>query len=256
MADDNENEFEEEFDFESEEDLLESADDEFGETDAYGASESKMPPLPALIGGGAAGLVLIIAIAYFAFGGEEEVIPPSPEPIVEIAPEPEPVKEPDPWGSNDGGDLLANDKPAITPKTVVEKIEAQEKNLNTKIQALEIKLNELLSKLGRLDSAMSVSSRDITDVNLKLEAINQELKMIAAPPAPTVKEEKVESLSEAYTNPTFTVHAIIPGRAWLKTRDGKTITVTEGDAIDGYGKVMGIDAPSGVVLTSSGVMLR
>ncbi len=255
MADDNENEFEEEFDFESEEDLLESAEDEFGESDTYGSSESKMPPLPALVGGGAAGLVLIIAIAYFAFGGEEEVIPPPPEPVVEVVPEPTPVVEPDPWGTNDN-DLLADKEPAITPKNVVEKIEAQEKHINIKIQALEIKLNELLSKLSRLDTAMGASSRDIMDVNLKLEAINQELKMIAAPPAPVVKEEKVESLSEAYTNPTFTVHAIIPGRAWLKTRDGKTITVTEGDPIDGYGKVMGIDAPSGVVLTSSGVMLR
>lgn len=255
MADDNENEFEEEFDFESEDDLLESAESEFGEEPVdYGSTgESKLPPLPVLIGGGAAGLVLLIAIGYFVFSGDEEPAPPPPPPIVE--PEPEPAPPPPPPSPWDTGDALS-DEPKITPKDVVDKIESQEKQINQKIQALEMKLNELLSKLSRIDQQMVASTRDITDVNLKLEAINQELKMMAAPP-PVMKEEaKVEPLSNAYTNPTFTVHAIIPGRAWLKSRDGNTITVTEGDEIEGYGKVLAIDAPSGVVITSSGVMLR
>lgn len=62
--------------------------------------------------------------------------------------------------------------------------------------------------------------------------------------------------NEAFTTPTLVVHAIIPGRAWLKTREGTTITVTEGDTLDRYGKVLVIDAANGVVITSSGVTLR
>ena len=54
----------------------------------------------------------------------------------------------------------------------------------------------------------------------------------------------------------MSVHAIIPGRAWLKSKDGSTITVTEGDSLERYGKVLVIDASNGVVITSSGVTLR
>lgn len=256
MADDNENEFEEEFDFESEEDLLESAEDEFGEaSEEYGGGGggSKLPPTPVLIGGGIGGLALIIIIAMFATGGDEEEIPPPPEPIPQVEPvKPEPIVQPDPWAQQGG--MLGED--AVTPKKVMERIETGEMQLTKKIQALEMKLNELLSRLGKLDQAMGVSSRDMADISMKLEAINQELKMMAAPPPAEKEEVEVGPLSEAYTNPTLTVHAIIPGRAWLKTRDGRTITVTEGDDVEGYGKVLAIDAPSGVVITSSGVMLR
>lgn len=261
MADDNETEFEEEFDFESEEDLLESAEEEFGEgtPDYGGGGGSNLPPLPVLIGGAAVGIIIIIIIVVMMSGGDDEKIappPPAPEPIVEELPtqQPAPIVEEDPWASS--SDTFGDDKPAITPKTVVERIEAQEQAINTQIRALEMKMNELLSKLSRLDQAVGASSRDIEDISLKLEAINQELKMMAAPaPAPTEKDT-VEEVSEAYSNPTLTVHAIIPGRAWLKTRDGRTITVTEGDPVEGYGKVLAIDAPSGVVMTSSGVILR
>ena len=61
---------------------------------------------------------------------------------------------------------------------------------------------------------------------------------------------------EAFASPTMTVHAIIPGRAWLKGKEGRILTITEGDYVEGYGKVVAIDAPGGVVITSSGITLR
>ena len=70
------------------------------------------------------------------------------------------------------------------------------------------------------------------------------------------KEMKILQTKEIFSDPIYSVHAIIPGRAWLRGRDGKTITVTEGDMLDKYGKILVIDAPSGVVITSSGVTLR
>jgi len=50
----------------------------------------------------------------------------------------------------------------------------------------------------------------------------------------------------------YYVDAIIPGRAWLKDENGKTITVSIGDQISGYGKVTTIDPVNGVVTTSNG----
>jgi hypothetical protein len=45
----------------------------------------------------------------------------------------------------------------------------------------------------------------------------------------------------------YTVSAIIPGRAWLKSEGGETVTVAEGDTLKGYGRIMKIDPYDGVV---------
>ena len=45
----------------------------------------------------------------------------------------------------------------------------------------------------------------------------------------------------------YSVQAIIPGRAWLKSENGETVTVAEGDMLKGYGRVTKIDPYDGVV---------
>lgn len=69
-------------------------------------------------------------------------------------------------------------------------------------------------------------------------------------------QELERSGAYAFASPQITVHAMIPGRAWLKGKEGRIMTVTEGDYIEGYGKVIAIDAGGGVVITSSGLTLR
>ncbi|HET9843268.1 MAG TPA: hypothetical protein VFP93_01255 [Gammaproteobacteria bacterium] len=252
MADENENEFEEEFDFESEEELIEPAE---GEVTTF-EEPRKKPPLPLLVGGALAAIAALGIGAYMFMGTKEELPPPAPAPQVVEPPPPAPMvpAAPDPW---DQGMLTEEDsKPKVTPQNIVEKLEAQEREINQQIQALERKLNELLSKLSSLDQAIGSSNRDLAQVSRKLEALNQELKMLATPAKEQEKPEAELQQSASYVNPSLTVHAIIPGRAWLKTRDGRTLTVTEGDPVEGYGKVIVIDAPSGIVITSSGVVLR
>lgn len=56
--------------------------------------------------------------------------------------------------------------------------------------------------------------------------------------------------------PEYVVHAVIPGRAWLKSSKGQIITVTEGESVGDYGKVLVIDAANSVVLTNSGITFR
>ena len=56
--------------------------------------------------------------------------------------------------------------------------------------------------------------------------------------------------------PEYVVHAVIPGRAWLKSSSGQIITVAEGDSFGDYGKIALIDAANNLVRTSSGVVFR
>ncbi len=50
----------------------------------------------------------------------------------------------------------------------------------------------------------------------------------------------------------YGVQAIIPGRAWLKSESGDTVTVAEGDYLKGYGRVTKIDPYDGIVAIDTG----
>lgn len=59
-----------------------------------------------------------------------------------------------------------------------------------------------------------------------------------------------EAASQVATN--YTVQAIIPGRAWLKSASGDTLTVADGDHLKGLGRVTRIDPYDGVVIIDTG----
>lgn len=134
-------------------------------------------------------------------------------------------------------------------------------NVN-RIKQLEDKLGEmtkLLAKvnqnIGAIDARMlgiteSVDSltRDVS--NVKKVIADEDLDLAG----PANKSEPKTQLT--YKPPGYSIHAIIPGRAWLKSSSGQIITVAEGDAVGDYGTVAVIDAANNVVRTSSGVSFR
>jgi intracellular multiplication protein IcmG len=54
----------------------------------------------------------------------------------------------------------------------------------------------------------------------------------------------------------LSLRAVIPGRAWLVDTQGRTYTVTQGDLVGNFGKVVQIDADAGRVITSSGYVFN
>jgi hypothetical protein len=77
-------------------------------------------------------------------------------------------------------------------------------------------------------------------------AANKEAAAIQTVPATQSAMRQVEPQA------TYTVQAIIPGRAWLKSDSGETVTVAEGDTLRGYGRVVKIDPYDGVVAIDIG----
>ena len=51
---------------------------------------------------------------------------------------------------------------------------------------------------------------------------------------------------------SFNVQAIIPGRAWLRSDSGETVTVAEGDVIKDFGRITKIDPYDGIVEINTG----
>lgn len=146
------------------------------------------------------------------------------------------------------------------------KLDDQERQYKQQIQTLQKELDSANQNSVNANKAMGGLQHDISSLSAAVQALKSQMQ--------TMQEEKIKQeaarieqstkralrakkeVSLDVSNPSLTVYAIIPGRAWLRSQNGKTTTVVEGDQIGEYGKVLKIDAGNGVVITSSGATLR
>jgi hypothetical protein len=96
------------------------------------------------------------------------------------------------------------------------------------------KMDELSKRISRIESNLN----QITQMLREGNAVSER-----AAPAPTPKSEPKIG---------YTVQAIIPGRAWLKSESGDTVTVAEGDILRNYGRIAKIDPYDGIVEIDTG----
>lgn len=144
----------------------------------------------------------------------------------------------------------------------IKQLDAYTRDISQTIAKLNIDINAMDNRILALTNTTSTLSKDLGVVKSEVgmrpkqsvpaaareayeEAFDEPvLKRKAAPGCPMPEE------------PEYVVHAVIPGRAWLKTSKGQIITVTEGETVGNYGKILVIDAANGVVLTNSGITFR
>ena len=125
--------------------------------------------------------------------------------------------------------------------------------LNTDINAMDNRLLALSNSTGNLTTDVGTIKHEMSSVKRVLGEEGALDMHVPPPPSHTyLKASQMASARPRTSIPAFVVHAIIPGRAWLKSNNGQIMTVTEGDTLGDYGKVLVIDAASGMVLTSSG----
>ncbi len=144
---------------------------------------------------------------------------------------------------------------------------SEEMNLNVKqVRQLETSISAIVSSIDQLNRTLSAMdnrvlgltetvdalSKDL--VNVKKIIIEEDLDLTAPATVKFTNKKQTESITS--NAPSYTVHAIIPGRAWLKSSGGQIITVREGDKVGDYGTVAVIDAGNGLVRTSSGITFR
>jgi hypothetical protein len=110
--------------------------------------------------------------------------------------------------------------------------EAQNTALQGKVQDLNIRLASLETTLAHLGRSVQQDTRP--------GGLNPNRPGAAGMPAQAMMQSSEPKAA-------YTVSAIIPGRAWLKSEGGETVTVAEGDTLKGYGRIMKIDPYDGVV---------
>jgi hypothetical protein len=106
-------------------------------------------------------------------------------------------------------------------------------NLSTQSKVLQDQVQTLSARVATMETQLNQLVQALTQRN----QANTPSAMPAAPVEHHASEPKIG----------YSVQAIIPGRAWLKSDNGETVTVAEGDVIRDVGRVTKIDPYDGVV---------
>ena len=118
----------------------------------------------------------------------------------------------------------------------------QNKNLQDQLQSLNAKMTGMESQMNQLVQTLS-----------KQTQAQQQPQQPAQTQDGAMNTEPNNPISQAVEpNIAYNVQAIIPGRAWLRSDAGDTITVAEGDDVKGIGRVTKIDPYDGVVQINTG----
>lgn len=145
-------------------------------------------------------------------------------------------------------------------KTIITNI-TQELTANVnQIKELQNNLRDISRSISNVNSSVTGVDSKILNLTNTVDNLSMDVKNVKK----YIQEEDLDltanlkpSEPDLFSNtPEYVVHAVIPGRAWLKSSSGQIITITEGDSLGDYGKIALIDAANNIVRTSSGVVFR
>ena len=141
--------------------------------------------------------------------------------------------------------FLNNDQITQVQAAVQQKISAAEQEISSNRDQIS-SLKDAISKAQQDISSVGQNINQLTGVTQQLLVEIQQLK------APKIKPKKkvVKPL------PIYHVRAIVPGRVWLESADGKSVTLRVGDSLEGYGTVDVISPRQGMVLMSNGSYIQ
>ena len=119
-------------------------------------------------------------------------------------------------------------------------------------ESIERELKGLQQNVISLKQALGSFDGQFSKIEKKIEAIEKQLVAQAA-------EFFAETdLAEVVQEPEnhYSIYAVIPGRAWLRSHDNSIMSIVEGQQVKGLGKVMTIDARLTSVTFENGTILR
>lgn len=192
-----------------------------------------------LVIGCSAGILLLLAFQIMNHGKKQKVTKPTKvatteEEVVKLQPS-KPVVDYKPVQQNG---QLAQSLQSIQNSGVSNNQEIQ--RLKLELRTLQGQLDEANRTNQQLRDAMGLLLQEVKKINTRLDQKNSEK------PAPQAGRAQV----------TYSIHALVNGRAWIISSDGLSRSVTVGDTIQGYGTVSEIDPNRGIVITSSGKVIR
>jgi len=112
---------------------------------------------------------------------------------------------------------------------------------------LEKEVATLQNNLNSLGEGMAQLSKIVYQQGVTQQAQARNSTALASTP---------NAMGAAVQKEDFIVFATIPGRAWLRNRDGALVTIREGDMLPGYGRVTNINPIKGTVSLDSQIVFK
>jgi intracellular multiplication protein IcmG len=215
----------------------------------------------------AVGIILAIMLGYRLIGGmfsrgnnaTKGTIPPAPITAstpaqqLPVAPQPQPI-QPEIAPQQPATPPVAQDNPALIQK--VDTIETSQQNLQTQVSSMNEQITNINNNVTNLTTQINRLSQAITDLTTQLNKQSEEINLLMVRTKPKRIRRVVRPFIFREELSIYYINAVIPGRAWLISTNGSTLTVREGTKIPGYGVVRLIDSMEGRILTSSGRVIK
>ncbi len=173
-------------------------------------------------------------------------VPPQPVPAQPVAMPQQPVATTPPPS------VVTTTTENVANKNPLDRIATLEQQNSAMMNLLETQYTQRIAQTEAQNTQLRTQVQELTSRISSMEVAFQQLTKIlrntrpansyAGPPMSAPHPMRVSQ-----PRITYTVQAIIPGRAWLKSEAGDTVTVAEGDVLKDLGRITKIDPYDGIV---------
>jgi intracellular multiplication protein IcmG len=138
-----------------------------------------------------------------------------------------------------------------------DQIEQVQSSMQQKIDAATQEIAGNRGQLLGLKDAVSQAQQDISSISQNVSQLTVAMQQLLLEMQQLKSPAKTKSKKKA-TKPLVVYHirAIVPGRVWIESADGKSATLRVGDSLEGYGTVEVISPQQGMVLMSDGSYIQ
>ncbi|MBU0743828.1 MAG: hypothetical protein KKE11_00440 [Gammaproteobacteria bacterium] len=112
-------------------------------------------------------------------------------------------------------------------------------------------------RVVNLNAAITKTEQEILGVNQHLDQLTTTVQQILLE-VEKIREATKPKVKKAVRRPPVAYHvrAIVPGRVWLESAKGKTVSLCVGSKLEGYGVVRIISPRHGMVVMSNGSIIQ
>lgn len=140
----------------------------------------------------------------------------------------------------------------------VDALERERTRLNADVLLMHQQLRDVTQSVSDMTASINDIKQSMLTMSEKME--QQSERMIRLQATQHAKKRATSSAARTKAVKTkrtrYVIQAIIPGRAWLMSSTGETLTVSRGSSVPGYGDVRLINPKLGRVFTSSGRVIQ
>jgi intracellular multiplication protein IcmG len=153
-----------------------------------------------------------------------------------------------------------NNTAAVSADTgTLSALKSEQKQIEEELVDIRTQINTVTQSISDVSTKMTDVQQTMLVLSERLEQQSQQmgrLQTLSRSKRVTSSRSSSERQRTAAPRTVYAIQAIIPGRAWLMSDEGKSLTVSRGSPVPGYGSVRIVNAKLGRVFTSSGRVIR